>query len=100
MNVQVRHFLTPVATGIYDRAKAIDATLFFRELRDKGKHFTQERLIFRFCIRQGRDMTFGDQQEMHWSLRIDISKSENILILIHLLLGISPLAILQKMQSS
>ena len=83
MNVQMRNFLTAVASSINDGSKAVLAAFLLRKNGHEVDHFTQERGIFGFCSCQRFNMRLGNNQKMDWSLGIDVAKRQYLVILVN-----------------
>jgi hypothetical protein len=104
MSMNVIHLLSPARSRV-DNCAETGITAGVRHAQFAGKpcrqaqHSTKQRRISFGAARQRLNMFTRDHQHMDGRGRVDIVKSNKLIVFMDLL-GISPAAILQKMQFS
>ncbi len=84
MKMKMEDGLSCIATGIRDQSIAgLPQTFQGCYLRAAQEQFREQRFIIRPQILNGRDMALGDHQGMDRRLRIDVVKSQCVLILLN-----------------
>jgi hypothetical protein len=84
VHVEVRHTLLRIRATIGDAPKArVANALPIRDGGGRPRHFPDERFIGIADVSEAGDVLTGDHQDMHRRLRIDISKSQDVTILIN-----------------
>jgi hypothetical protein len=91
MQMQVMHFLPTLGPGVGHDPKSTlrvgPATLLQRQSGRQRHHPTDQRLVLWAKLRHGIDVRLGNHQKMHGCPRIDVVKSEYLLVFIDLATG-------------
>lgn len=70
------------ATVVHDQPESITDTLLPRDFSSSQHQVAQQALVFRPGVGQAGDVLTRDHQDVCWSLRVDIPKSNNVVILV------------------
>ena len=85
MQVHVIYRLAAFLTGVHHRTKTLGESFFFRDLLRHRVQMSDQPLVTRRQVREGRDVFARDQQHMHRRLRMNIGEHHRIIILVELL---------------
>src|SRR5690606_15401456 len=85
MDVEMIHLLPADPSRIDDRAEAVVQSLFTRELRRDGHDLAHHRRMFGLHLEHGRDVAFGNHEEMHRRGRVDVVESHDVVVLVEFL---------------
>src|SRR5437867_1121872 len=84
MEVEVKHRLTTVSTGIgHDSVAALAQALLLRHLRARNEQVSQESLILGTAILHGHYVRFRNDQRMDRCLGIDVVECQRLVVLIN-----------------
>ena len=79
----MRHGFAAITPVVDDESKSALRKIQLGRYRPcLEKQMSQERLIFMRRLPDSRDRLLGDDQDVHWRLRIDVPESEDQLVLI------------------
>ena len=82
--MQVEHDLTALGSTVRDDAIARFAyAVFFRQLASHLQHMSEEFCIVVLYVRDRGDVTNGNDEQMDGSGRINVSKGDDPIVLIH-----------------
>ena len=76
--------LSRPGVAIEDKTKSVGQTPLPRNIGGVEVEMSDERGIFRRKVKDGRDMPFGNQQNMRRRLGIDVLDGDALLVLINL----------------
>ena len=91
MKVNVEHRLTSIAVAVDDGAIAggIDAALLGNQA-GASNHRAHELVISSLQIVQGRNVPFGNDQNVHRRFRLDVLECQQLIIFVHAFCGDFP----------
>jgi hypothetical protein len=81
MKMQVIYGLTAVGTVVDDDAKTVVEALLLSDFFGCGEELT-ENLVGGWGVRERRIVLFGDDQQVHWGLWINVRKREHGLVFV------------------
>ena len=84
MHVEVVDLLPAIGAGVDERSKPVGDPQLPHQPRCEPKHTPQKRIVLRPHISQGGNVGFGDDEHMHWRPGVDVMKSQEFLIFMHL----------------
>ena len=90
MEVQVHDGLAAVRAAVVDDAVAAAEAFDLSDLRDGFKAARDPHAVLRGYLVGAGNMSLGNDEDMHRSLRVDVTESVDILILIDLCAGDIP----------
>ena len=85
MQMQVVDRLPAIRAGVDDDPVAAVESRAARYLGRLRYQMPQQRRVLSLSMGRGRDVLFGNNQQMRWRLRIDVREAQTQLILIHAL---------------
>lgn len=87
MQVKMIHRLPSIFASIDDDAVAAFQLLASRQAGSGSQQMTKQRRMFSRRLRLRGDVLFGNNQQMSWSLRIDIRKGYAEFVFVHTVRG-------------
>jgi hypothetical protein len=82
MQVKMIDGLAAVGTGIDDDAETVVEMLLLCNFVCGEQEFTQKVGVGGRGVREGRDVSLGDDQDMHRRLRINVGEREHVIVLV------------------
>ena len=82
MDVEMIDGLAAVGSGVDDQAVAVAEALLARDLTGCPQQMTEEIGVSCRGVRVGRDVLFGDHQQMRGRLRVDVRKGQHAVVFV------------------